>query len=353
MKDVCAFANADGGDLVYGIAERDAVADAPFPILEHSADSVRRRMLQILDGIEPRINGISMHDVSFTEGGFVWVVRVPASFEAPHRLLHDGHSRFVTRNGTVTSDMTYDQLRTAFDRSATLAERARQFREKRCALIADGSTWRPIAEGPIAVVHLVPIAAMTGRSSVDVATLHDQGYMAFAQNRWGAMTTRTLNFDGLLVHPSVDDETDLYAFSQVYRSGCLETVRNVTHTYEGPEVIPSTVVATYVREMVNAFARGAVQLGFAGPAIVAVSVLRVSGVRLGLGEGYRKPLAGRSDRKNLLLPEAWIGALDGFDAIDSVVRPILDTMWQCFDEPRCLEYDREGNWHPASLVGRR
>jgi hypothetical protein len=31
LKDVCALANADGGDLVYGIAERDGCADSPVP----------------------------------------------------------------------------------------------------------------------------------------------------------------------------------------------------------------------------------------------------------------------------------------------------------------------------------
>jgi hypothetical protein len=32
LKDVCAFANADGGDLVYGIAEKDARASSLAPI---------------------------------------------------------------------------------------------------------------------------------------------------------------------------------------------------------------------------------------------------------------------------------------------------------------------------------
>src|SRR5450631_2309679 len=28
-----------------------------------------------------------------------------------------------------------------------------------------------------------------------------------------------------------------------------------------------------------------------------------------------------------------------------VVRPILDTLWQSFDEPRCWEYDSQGRWN--------
>jgi len=32
LKDVCAFANADGGDLIYGIDEEDGKASALTPI---------------------------------------------------------------------------------------------------------------------------------------------------------------------------------------------------------------------------------------------------------------------------------------------------------------------------------
>ena len=72
LKDVCAFANADGGDLVYGIAERNGVADAITPITNSGPDEVSRRLTQMLDaGIEPRLSGIAMHPVTIGAGGFV------------------------------------------------------------------------------------------------------------------------------------------------------------------------------------------------------------------------------------------------------------------------------------------
>lgn len=195
-------------------------------------------------------------------------------------------------------------------------------------------------------MHLIPLAALSGRTSVDVAALHDGDYMAFAQTRprWGHMTTRTLNLDGLVVHPALEPGAQVLAFSQVFRTGCLESVRNVGHAYEGPEIIPSTVLATFVRSMVQAFARGAVMNGFLGPAALGVSMLRVDNVRLGLGDRYTHPIAPAADRRNLLVPETWIPALDGFTNVDPTVRPMLDILWQCFDEPRCLEYDAEGHW---------
>jgi hypothetical protein len=249
--------------------------------------------------------------------------------------------------------MSYDQIRAAFNRSATLAERARQFRRDRCTAIDSGTAWRPLVPGPIAVVHIIPIAAMLSRVYVDVGALHDGNYMAFAQTTpsWGATTSRTLNLDGLVVHPSHDHGNPLYAFSTVFRSGALESVRSVGHAQMGNELIPSTVLATFSREMISKLARGAVQNGYPGPAIFGISLLRAGGVRLGLGDGYYQPIAPTADRRDLLLPETWIPALEGFTDIDSVLKPMLDTLWQCFDEPRCLEYDALGRWAPRSSVG--
>lgn len=347
-KDLCALANADGGDLIYGIGEHMGGADALVPIQGVGADEVRRRLTQIADALlEPRVSGVAMQDVPLAAGGFVFVVRVPASLDSPHRFrLTNDHTKFVVRNGTLTSEMTYDQIRLAFDRTATLVERAHKFRLDRCEAVSSGRAWRPLAPGPLAAIHLLPLASFSGRSTVDVGALHDGNYATFSQTQppWGAVTTRTLNLDGLVIHPGQDGA--VLAYSQVFRSGCLETVRNMTHAHEGEGIIPSTVLAMFARHMTDALVRGARQNGFVGPALLGVSLLRVENVRLGLGQRYLQQIAEGADRRNLIAPETWISALDGVTEVDSIVRPILDIIWQCFGQPRCLEYDNEGRWNP-------
>lgn len=276
------------------------------------------------------------------------IVRVPPSFDAPHRYRHDHYTRFVVRNATLTSDMTYDHIRTAFDRSATLVARAQQFRIERNAAVDSGRAWPTLAPGPIAIVHLIPLAAMLGRQSVDVGSLHDGNYRAYAQQEpsWGNLTTRKLNLDGLLVYPTEGTGLANHAFSEIFRSGCLESVRNVRHAMEGPEIIPSSTLARFVRSMTQSLTANAIVNGFPGPAQLAVSLLRVNNVRLGLGARYSQPLAAIADRRDLLIPETWIPSLDALTDTDSVVRPTLDIIWQCFGEPRCLEYDGQGQWAP-------
>lgn len=199
LKDVCALANADGGDIVYGVREENSVARELLPIVGQDPDPLRRRLLQTLDaGLEPRISGVVMEPVAIQAGGFAWVTRVPASYDAPHRYRYSDSYRFVVRNGTLTSEMSYDQLRTAFDRSAALVERAEAFRRTRVDGVMSGLAWRTLAHGPLVVVHVLPVAAFSRRATIDVGSLHDGNYMAFAQNGWGAVTIRTLSIDGRL-----------------------------------------------------------------------------------------------------------------------------------------------------------
>ena len=141
MKDVCAMANAEGGDLVYGVSESNGAADCVVPIVSTNVDAEMRRLNQLFAGIEPRVQGVRFKRVD-VGNGFVLVVRVPFSFDGPHRFSVNNASRFVMRNGTHTSDLTYDQLRSASDRSATLSERARRFRIDRLSMIERRDTAR-------------------------------------------------------------------------------------------------------------------------------------------------------------------------------------------------------------------
>jgi predicted HTH transcriptional regulator len=45
LEDVCAFANASGGDLVYGLQEKQGHVDCivPVPIVSSPVDATKRR----------------------------------------------------------------------------------------------------------------------------------------------------------------------------------------------------------------------------------------------------------------------------------------------------------------------
>lgn len=344
LKDVCALANADGGDIIYGIEEDKGKAKAVAAITGEAFDAARRRLGQTLDsGLEPRLAGIQFYEVPVSSGGFVMVLRVPKSFVAPHRAIgSDGNRRFVLRNGTHTTDLTYDQLRLAFDRTATLGDRVRRFRLERISTIEAGQTWRPLKGGPLAVLHVIPLSAASGQTAVDIFDLHENRFFDLALPSWGG-ASRATNLDGLVVHPG-STHGGLFAYVHVFRTGALEATTFAGRIVTEHQSVPSLDLATFFRDALRVLSVGAKKLGLAGPGILGAALLNIGGRTLSIGDRYWKTESDKVDRPRLVLPDQWVEAIEAVDEVDSVARPLLDTLWQAFGVERCHYYDRTGQW---------
>lgn len=353
LKDVCSLANTDGGDIVYGIEEKAGAASALTPIVGESADAAKRRISQVLDaGLEPRVQGLRLHHVEVA-GGYVLVVRVPASFDGPHCVRTNNNRRFVMRNGTSTTDLTFDQLRAAFDRTATLAERARRFIAGRLQLVIDHKSPKPLIAGPLWVVHLVPVAGLTGRQTVDLNTLYSKDFTQFLGDDWGG-GSRTFNLDGLVVHPGGRQDESYDAYTHIFRTGAMEGVslggKKSQLRPGGPErsIVWSLDMSKFFRNSVDTFMQSAKRWGFAGPAVLSIAVLHVEGYELGIGDVFHRFSQAVSDRPHLVLPEVWIESLDTAD-LDGAIRPMMDMLWQAFGVERCLDFDvTTGAYSPRS-----
>ncbi len=342
LKDVCSLANTDGGDLVYGVEEKAGAASALVPLTGESADAARRRISQILDaGLEPRVQGLRLHHVEVT-GGYVLILRVPASFDGPHCVRTNNNRRFVMRNGTSATDLTFDQLRAAFDRTATLAERARRFIARRLQLVIDHKTPKPLLVGPLWVVHLVPVAGLAGRQTVDLNALYSKDFTQFLGDDWGG-GSRTFNLDGLVVHPGRQDD-GYYAYNHIFRIGAMEGVslggvkRQMQPGGAERSIVWSLDMTKFFRSSILNFMQSAKHWGFAGPAVLSIAVLHVEGYELGIGDVFRRFSQAVSDRPHLVLPEVWIENLETAD-VDEAVRPLMDMLWQAFGVQRCLDFD--------------
>jgi len=343
LKDVCALANTDGGDLVFGVADDCSIV----PIIGEAPDAAQRRLGQILDSaLEPRLVGHRFHPVPIAAGGYVLVLRIPASFNRPHRYQVNNSHRFVVRSGTHIVDMTYDQLRAAFDRTASLAERARRFRLERIDKISRGETWRPLIPGPQCVLHVLPLVALGGRTQLDINVLFGT-WTGLMFPEWNG-GNRSTNLDGLIAYPSGGYDRGLVAYVQVFRQGAIEAVRFGGVLIEEKPLIPSTLISSFFRTGIANMRRELVRLGVSGPAIVAGAFLHVKGYQFAISNRYYRWEQSTADRPHLLLPETWVDELRDFGSVDDIARPMLDVLWQAFGIERCLEYDEAtGNWAPG------
>jgi predicted HTH transcriptional regulator len=139
LADVSSFANASGGDLVFGIAERrsgdDKATGLPGEIHDlalgnPSADCARLENI-IRDGVQPRIPGIQIKAVAVEGHGCVLVVRIPRSWIGPHMVAFGNASRFFSRNNAGKYQLDVQQIGEAFTTQRTLGERLRNWRADR------------------------------------------------------------------------------------------------------------------------------------------------------------------------------------------------------------------------------
>lgn len=334
-KDVSAMANADGGDLIFGVAEADGAADKLTPLVGETSDEAMRRLIQVIDSnIEPRIRGIQMRSVNVT-GGYVLMVRVPQSFEGPHCIRNANQRRFVIRNGTTTSDMNFEQVRMAFDRTSTLVERATKLIESRNLAVRSRATLLPMPDNfPVSAFQFVPISSIAGRTSVDVASLNEGDYNLYVPAQWRrASLTHRLNRDGLVAHQTSRGPTKLLL--TMFRDGRYEALKTTGWVDEkGEEVIHAEAAMNFYRESLEAALSLCKAFGISGPALVGTALFHIGNYKFQTAHDIHFMGPTSSDRPHLELPEIWIEDVSVELDAKTLLSEAADVLWQSFNNEK-------------------
>ena len=266
LADVSSFANASGGDIVYGIAERSGV---PVPPLEgmpvDSADQeIIRLESMVRDGIRPRIPGIRTQPVPLSNSNVVIVLRVPKSWASPHRI--EASHKFYSRSSNGKYELDVGELRAAFIASESLAERIRDFRADRIAKILAGETPVELYGGAKLVLHIIPLSSMssasqnlTNISPTQLSPIHStRGYSG------------RYNLEGWLSYSPVSNDTSI-AYTQLFRRGIIEAVNR---SLLGSETrIPSGIFEEQIIEYTENYLRFLNGIGIRPPIIILLTLL--------------------------------------------------------------------------------
>jgi hypothetical protein len=350
LADVSSFANATGGDLIYGIAEaredgRATGVPESIPGLEiTNTDAETRRLENMLrDGIAPRLPGVQFRWVPRVPESPVLIVRVPRSWAGPHMVTYQQHSRFYSRNAGGKYPLDVFELRQAFLGSGSLSERAREFRTERLGRLLAGETPVPLSSPRLVCVHLIPHASLAGATDIDLqlAASRTELLQPFYADRWGS----GFNLDGVLACSPAGNGSNM-AYLQVYWSGILETVSSEQFAdYERAGLtFPARTFADGLVQFLDRGRRLLRALTIDPLASLYASLLSAKGVTLAIGERWTFG-AGHSprpfDRDTLPLREVLLTEWDGDPRV--IVKSLLDELWQAAGLPRCLNYDDQGN----------
>jgi hypothetical protein len=84
-KDVSAFANSDGGVLIYGVQEKDHLPITTDDGVDDSEISREWIEAAIMTGINPRVEDVRIRPIPKSQGRSLYVIEVQKSFRGPHQ----------------------------------------------------------------------------------------------------------------------------------------------------------------------------------------------------------------------------------------------------------------------------
>ena len=133
-SDVCAFANSDGGYLMYGVGEDRGVAHELMgvDIPDNNVDKFELDRKNNLSSIMPRIPPVQFKFLKVSDGKYIVIIYVQHDFFAPYIYLEDESDyKIFRRVGNAKKSASYMELKNMFTQSLSLEKEIENFRKDR------------------------------------------------------------------------------------------------------------------------------------------------------------------------------------------------------------------------------
>lgn len=234
-----------------------------------------------------------------------------------------------------------EELRRLFNDLPQIASRLRDFRMDRLMKIMAGDTPAPVGEGPKLVVHVIPVPAFVDARLTDVVTAVVNGtHIPLPPAGIGGGFSQRVNLDGFLNYLDIPGTQRTYA--QLFRSGAIEGVVSLSRELDSGAFAGVTLgnmlvgaVKQYLA-VLRSMEAGEPVYAFAAICNAAGSRLRYRG---GDGLPYETvPFPGEL----IALPEVLLDETIG--DVPTLLRPLLNTVWNAYGQLRCDLYNGEGGW---------
>lgn len=355
LYGIAALANSAGGDMVFGIVDRDGpdgqntgiaarLSGITIPNVQKAIEPLAHL---IRDGIAPRLTGVMMKVVTCPEGDVV-VIRVPASWNRPHMVTIGKADKFYTRTAIGSSPMSVEEIGRAFSEQSELRESIARWRMHRAELIEKGTGPAQLSGEVAMLFHLIPANSL-GRDLLREpwrVTEDDKNYMYVP---YGAYHPQ-YNADGFLCLAQFDmSRQGVYGYTQLFRSGIVEYAdANVYRVQHGSansviwgQEIEKQMVHCY-KDAITRFRRngrtGSVYVGFSLIGILGKSLFGTTMTTIGLSPIRQNVFSSPEVLVDMSEPEE--------HPFSRTLLPLVDTMWQVGGREGTPFIPRGGKWDP-------
>ena len=344
LADVSSFANASGGDVIYGVSEEDGIPKEVLCIQGNIDAEVLRLESIARTSISPRIPALHIRYIEGFSNGGVIVIRIGKSWASPHMVTLKNLSRFYTRNSAGKYQMDVSELRSAFLLSDSVAEKIKQFRNERLTKIVSDEIPMPLEGSARLILHVLPISAFASNSMVEVGALYAKASniqpLGASGYSWG------VNIDGFITF------SEKQSYCQIYRKGQIESVtsRFLNPSTDGPS-IPSVYYETAIVKSIGNYINLLKSLQISSPIVVAFAMLGVKGARMAVGPRTFHSNVTAIDRDLLILPDILMEDFEAFQTdsdVAKIMRPAFDVVWNACGYVKSFNFDESGDWKPKA-----
>jgi hypothetical protein len=341
LKDISSFANSFGGHLIIGINERNGIPIEIRALKDIDSDAEIQRLENLTrDGIEPRITGIKIRAIAIDSGGFVIIIRITKSWNPPHRVSARKENRFYVRNSSGVHEVSVEELRVLFNRSAAIHDRIQAFRRERLSAIsADEGPIKIEHEGRL-ILHIVPFSAFGYSQLLDVKAIYDKSNL-FRPISSSAMTPR-FNFDGVINFRGAER---CHGYTQIFRNGIIEATKaEIVKEREGQKSIPSLKFGKDIFEILPIYLDGLKSLDVPPPIVVMISLQEIYGAYLKVWRNAVDDESYQFNSSELLLPEIMIEDYGSSQNYQKIMRPAFDALWNAAGYAESNFFDENDIW---------
>lgn len=345
LADVSSFANSDGGDLIFGVTEND-LTHIPSSLcgvrIGNEDEFILKLESMFRDSFQPRIQSIQFRIIPLFEDLIILLIRIPRSYQMPHRVIYNGHDKFYRRNAKGKYPMDVNELRSAFLHSHELSARIETYKEKTLLEISL-NRYRYIDDSyPVFVIQSLPISAFL--QNENLSAIQIVNYVSESQlTPFNCENNRRITVDGVFYGRTVQRGTGgsgSSAYMCCKTNGIIEAATtimfNPRYGVGNEKKIDRDEIINRIQNIVYGIMKYYKLTNTTTPIIISCSILNGYGFTIPTGNWQRESY-GHIDRDRLLIPDIIIEDID--TPVMEMLRPIFHSIWNACGYTKCPAYD--------------
>ena len=353
LHDITAFANANGGDIIYGIKDKKDTKGLATAIPEKivgldssiNSDQMQRRIEDIaITNIDPPLRGLLFRWIDYkTEK--ILILRIPKSWAKPHAVQYKHDIRIYIRTASGKKPLEYREMKHMIIESSTMIDRIKNFRNERLNLLKEGKLHLHLAPS-LAVIHMVPFASFEQIDTYSVQFLEEKinNLSCFPLGYRGIGNTR-YNFDGFLALGELGryNKKKITSYLLAFRNAIIESACNaITNKYDSAYAFPVIELEKFLICAYKQYLDFYKSINLPLPLIVFISILGTQNKYIVFDDIRHGGESGPIDRPELLMQEIIVESYD--TKPKDVLKPAFDTIWNAADMSRSFSYNEDGSY---------